>query len=160
MRPHAAELLRREVQAAELRRGGVEVEPAAHGVLDRLGLLEDLLEHVVRDSRPWSTSPASRSSTWTLWIDVPLVAVNHPQRVGREHGQFVVGQIDDLVGVAGQRRGVAGDEMLAVAHADAPAGCPAGRRSARRANRGRGSPGRRCPGVAPRPACTAATSGW
>ena len=34
------------------------------------------------------------------------------------HGQFVVGQVDDLVGVAGQRRGVAGDEVLAVADAD------------------------------------------
>ena len=33
------------------------------------------------------------------------------------HGQFVVGQVDDLVGVAGQRRGVAGDEMLALADA-------------------------------------------
>ena len=29
----------------------------------------------------------------------------------------MVGQIDDLVGVAGQRRGVAGDEVLAVADA-------------------------------------------
>ena len=116
--PHRAELLRREVQAAELGRGRVEVEPAAHGVLDRLGLLEDLLEHVVgvaaqvdvagleveRAGRGGRRGPESR------WID--------PQRVGREHGQLVVGQVDDLVGVAGQRRGVAGDEVLAVAHAD------------------------------------------
>ena len=29
----------------------------------------------------------------------------------------MIGQIDDLVGVAGQRRGVAGDEVLAVADA-------------------------------------------
>ena len=71
MRFTRAELLRREVQAAELGRGRVAVEPAAHGVLDRLGLLEDLLEHVVRDSRPRSTSPASKSSTWTLWLTWP-----------------------------------------------------------------------------------------
>ena len=38
--------------------------------------------------------------------------------VGRDHGQFVIGQIDDLVGVAGQRRGVAGHEMLVGPHAD------------------------------------------
>ena len=44
------ELLRREVQAAELRRGGVRVEPAAHGVFDRLGLFKDFLEHVVGEA--------------------------------------------------------------------------------------------------------------
>ena len=36
-----------EVQAAEVGGGVGVVEPAAHGVLERLGLLVDLLEHVV-----------------------------------------------------------------------------------------------------------------
>ncbi len=40
------------------------------------------------------------------------------ERVGRDHGEFMIGQVDDLVGVADQRRGVAGDEVLAVADAD------------------------------------------
>ena len=42
------QLLRREIQAAEHGRRLVAVEPAAHRVAHRLGLLEDLLEHVVR----------------------------------------------------------------------------------------------------------------
>ena len=51
-------------------------------------------------------------------VDLALIAMNHPQAVGRDDGQFVIGQIDDLVGVAGQGRGVAGHEMLAGADAD------------------------------------------
>ena len=43
----AAELLRVEVQAAEVSGGVGVVEPAAQGVLQRFGLLVDLLEHVV-----------------------------------------------------------------------------------------------------------------
>ena len=39
-----------EVQAAEVGGGVVVVEPAAHGVFERLGLLEDLLEHVVLEA--------------------------------------------------------------------------------------------------------------
>ena len=58
------------------------------------------------------------SSACTSCVHVPLVAMDHAQRVGRDDGHLVVGQIDDLVGVADQRRGVAGDEMLAVADAD------------------------------------------
>ena len=42
-----AQLLRVEVQAAEVGGGVGLVEPAAQGVLQRLGLLVDLLEHVV-----------------------------------------------------------------------------------------------------------------
>ena len=44
----AAELAVREVQAAEDRGGLGAAEPAAAGVDDRLGLLADLLDHVVR----------------------------------------------------------------------------------------------------------------
>ena len=58
------------------------------------------------------------SSTSIAMIDEPLIAVGHPQPVGREHRQLVIGHVDDFVGVAGQRRGVAGDEVLAAAHPD------------------------------------------
>ena len=112
-----AELLRREVQAAELGRGGVAVEPAAHGVLDRLGLLEDLLEHEVREAALGDVAGLEVEHVDAV-VDVALVAVDHAQAVGRDHRQLVVGQVDDLVGVAGQGRGVAGHEMLAGAHAD------------------------------------------
>ena len=92
------------------------VEPAAHGVFDRLGLLEDLLEHVVGEAALADVAGLEIQHVDAV-VDVALVAVDDPQRVGREHRQLMVGQVDDLVGVAGQRRGVAGDEMLARAHA-------------------------------------------
>ena len=44
--------------------------------------------------------------------------MDDPQPFGRDHRQLVVGQVDDLVGEAGHRRGVAGDEVFARAHAD------------------------------------------
>ena len=65
-----AELLRREVEAAELRRGGVAIEPAAHDVFDRLGLLEDLLEHEVVEAALGDVARL-KSSTWTLWLTWP-----------------------------------------------------------------------------------------
>ena len=43
--------------------------------------------------------------------------MDDPHRIGGEHGQLVIGQVDDLVGIARQRRGVAGHEVLAVADA-------------------------------------------
>ena len=53
-----------------------------------------------------------------MCVDVALIAMDDAQRVGGDHGELVIGQIDDLVGVADERRGVAGDEVLVVAHAD------------------------------------------
>src|SRR3979411_647492 len=41
------ELLVRHVEAAELRRSLVAKQSPTHGILDRCGLLEDLLEHEV-----------------------------------------------------------------------------------------------------------------
>ncbi len=46
-------------------------------------------------------------------VDQLLLAIDHPQTVGRDDGQFVIGQVDDPIGMSGQRRGVAGDPMLA-----------------------------------------------
>jgi len=40
-----AQFLRRQVQAAELRRAFLHVEAATHRILDGDGLLEDFLEH-------------------------------------------------------------------------------------------------------------------
>ena len=114
--PHRAKLLRREIQAAELGRRRVEIQPPAQGVLDRFGLLEDFLEHVVVVA---AGVDIARLQLQRLdpRIDVARVAVANPHLLRGEHGQLVVCQIDDLVGVAGQWRGVAGHEMLAVADA-------------------------------------------
>ncbi len=50
--------------------------------------------------------------------NVALVAIDHGQRFGGYDRQLMIGQVDDLIGVARQWRGVAGDQVLAVAHAD------------------------------------------
>ena len=47
-----------------------------------------------------------------------MVAVDHSEGVGREDRHLVVGQVHDPVGSSGQRRGVAGHEVLPLAHAD------------------------------------------
>ena len=92
-------------------------------------------------------------------LDLSLIAVDHAERVGREHRQLVVGEVDDLIGAAGQGRGVAGHEMLAGAHADDQrASQPRGQQHLRIVAKEDHQP------VGPlqlgqRP-CTAATSGW
>jgi hypothetical protein len=53
-----------------------------------------------------------------LVVDLPRVAMNHVHCFLRDHGQLVVGQVDDLIRAADQRRAIAGDEVLAVADAD------------------------------------------
>ena len=112
-----AKLLRRVVEAAELRRGGVAIEPASHDVFDRLGLLEDFLEHEVLEAALGDVAGLKIEHVNAV-VDVALVAMNDPQAVGGDDGQLVIGQIDDLVGETGQGRGVAGDEMFAGADAD------------------------------------------
>ncbi|MGC4001820.1 MAG: hypothetical protein QM811_01165 [Pirellulales bacterium] len=53
-----------------------------------------------------------------MTVTWPVVAMDDPQMIGRDDRQFVVGQIDDFFGVTDQRRRVAGQEVLAFAHAD------------------------------------------
>ena len=114
---HGAPLAGRDVEPAELGRGGVPVEPSPHGVFDRFGLLEDLLQHEVLETALGHVAGLKIQYVNAV-VDVALVAMDHPQTVRGDDGQLVLGQVDDLVGIAGQRRGVAGDEMLAGAHAD------------------------------------------
>ena len=45
------------VEAAELGGGFLEGKAAAHGVMDGFRLLEDFLEHVMRDTRPCPRPP-------------------------------------------------------------------------------------------------------
>ena len=83
----------------------------------RLRLLEDLLEHVVRIVAQLDLVALGLEQLHVV-VDVPVVAVHDANRPVGDHGDLVVGEVDDLVGVADQRRGVAGDEVLALADAD------------------------------------------
>ena len=125
---HMPQLLRREIQAAEHGRGFVAIEPAAHGVLQRLGLLEDLLEHVVRKAAQFDVAAADIQSLHVV-LHVAFVAVDDAQRVGRDHRQFVIGQVDDSCRCgrpAARRRWRRSARRR---RRRRPAGCPAARRS-------------------------------
>ena len=85
--------------------------------MHRFRLLENLLEHVVRKA---AQLDLRRVDVELLHVvpHVPFVAMNDANRVGRDDGQLMVGQVDDAIRVADERRAVAGDEVLAVADAD------------------------------------------
>ena len=105
--------------------GGVFIEPAPHRVFQRFRLLGDFLEHVMGEL----------SSIRMVGLDVQhfhavlnraLFTMNDAQRMGGDHGHFVVGQIDDLIGIAYQRRSIACQEVFSVTHADDERASPAG----------------------------------
>ena len=158
MRLTAAKLLRREVQAAELGGGVLVVQAAAHRVFERFGLLEDLLEHVVRKAAQLDVGRFDRQVVDAGARCGPCSRCVTSQRVGGDQGDLMIGQIDDLVGAAGQRRGVAGDEVLAVADADDQRAALPGGDDQRRDSRGTGSPGHRCRGACDSAVLTAASS--
>ena len=94
-----AELLGVEIEAAEVGAAIAVVEPAAHGVFQRFGLLVDLLEHVmlvlafVGIARIPVDLLNDRLDTDAMLIDnVPVVR--------SEHAHLTVAQVDDLLGVA------------------------------------------------------------
>ncbi len=58
--------------------------------------------------------------------NMPLVAMDHPELIGGYHGEFMLAQVDDPVGASGQRGGVAGQKVLAPAHADDQRAAPSG----------------------------------
>ena len=95
MRLTDPQLLRRKVQSAEHGRGFVQAQPAAHRIAHRFGLLEDFLEHVVRIAVELHVVGHDVQHAHVVG-DVPLIAIDHVQRVGRDDGQLVVGQVDDL----------------------------------------------------------------
>ena len=112
-----AQPLHVEVEAAEVGRAVGLVQPAAQGVLQRLGLFVDLLEHEMVEAarvlflgrrfqhRGRPASPSRRG-----WVeDAPVVR--------RQHAQLMVVQIDHLLGEAGEGAGVAGEEAFALAEA-------------------------------------------
>ncbi len=82
MRSASAELLGVEVQAAEVRGGVALVEPAAQGVLEGLGLLVDLLEHVVLVSAEVDVRRGSTSMSCDRGVDRLRVAVLQARHVG------------------------------------------------------------------------------
>ena len=114
---HPAELAGREVQAAELRRRLGAAEPAAAGVDDRLGLLANLLDHVMgvaaqldRVGLPVDPIDPRR--------DRPVLEVADLEVAGRQADDLAVLQERDPRRVRRDRHRVAGQQVLALAQAD------------------------------------------
>ena len=108
-----------EVQAAEVGgRVGV-VEPAAHRVLERLRLLVDLLEHVVREVALVRVAVAQEVAD-VVRRDIDRVEVLIADDVAGlvELTDLPVVEVDDLVGVAGEGAGVAGEKVAVLPDAD------------------------------------------
>ena len=115
--PHAAELAGREVQAAELSGRLGAAEPAAAGVDDRLGLLANLLDHVVgvaaqldRVGLPVDPIDPRRDRSVLEMADLE-VAVHQPD-------DLAVLQERDPRRMGRDRHRVAGQQVLAVAQPD------------------------------------------
>src|SRR5688572_25763254 len=88
----AQKLFVRHVESAELRGPLLAEETPAHAVLDRLGLLEDLLEHEMIEAAalylvqvPFDAVHASR--------ELPRAEVDHPVSVAREYGEVAIVEI-------------------------------------------------------------------
>ena len=114
---HLAQPARVDVEAAEVGGRVGLVEPAAQGVLDRLGLLVDLLEHVVFVDAPVRLGGLGFDRVQGRG-DALAVVVEHVPVVGGQDGQLVVLHVNDLVGLADQRGGVARQEVFVLADAD------------------------------------------
>ena len=85
--------------------------------VDCLGLLENFLEHVVRIAAELDLRRVDIEHLHVV-PHVAFIAMDDSDRLGGDHGDFIVGQVDDAIGVPDERRAVAGDEMFAVADAD------------------------------------------
>ena len=107
----------RKIQAAELRRAFLKVEPAAHRVLDRERLLKDFLEHVVGEIAQLRVAGAvidlaDFQALFVVGERFQPVAV----AVDRDHVE--VAQVGHGLRVGDDGRDVAGQEMFVRADAE------------------------------------------
>ena len=113
----AAQGAGREVQAAELGRPFVAAESAAAGVADGVGLLADLLEHVVGVLAQF-VAVGPPVDPVDPRRDRPALAVDDLEVIGCQADDLAVLQERDPRRVRRDGRRVAGEQMFAVAEAD------------------------------------------
>ena len=112
-----AKLLRAEIQTTEHGRGIVIVQASPHGIAKRLRLFVNLFEHVVGVTAEAHTIAILLQGLHCVF-DVSLIAMDHLERIAGNDCHFMIGQINDLFGVADHRCGIAGDKMFAFADPD------------------------------------------
>ena len=95
-------------------------EAAAHAVAQATGLVEDLLQHIVREAATVEHVKVHVDLS-DVNIHALVAQVDDPQRLSRmADGYLLVIDVDDVLGVFGDRRSIGSDEELAVVlrHAD------------------------------------------
>ena len=119
-----AQRLRVEVEAAQLRRAFLDVEPAADRVLHRERLLEDFLEHVVRKVAEVGVGrlEVDLADLQALFIMRERL---EPVTVAVDRHDIIVAQVGDGLRVSDDGRDVAGQEMARARRCRAPGGCRA-----------------------------------
>jgi hypothetical protein len=111
------QLVLRDVQPAQLREALLEQQAAAHRVLERLRLLEDLLEHEVVEAAALDLVEVPVDAV-DLLGHLARVEAHHLVAVARDHRQLAVLEVHHVARVGEDGAHVARHEVLAVAHAD------------------------------------------
>src|SRR5712692_4306332 len=106
-----AQLLRVEIESAEMGAGVGIVEPASHGVQERVGLLINLFEHVMLKFALVAV-PDIPIDLVDAGFNPSLLAVEDVPVVRSKHTHLVVFQIHYALGVADQGAGVAGEKIF------------------------------------------------
>ena len=108
-----AQLLRPEIKATEVGAAIFITEPAPHGILDRFGLLVDLLEHEMLELALIGVAriPVDLMNTR---IDMQAVVIDDMPFVWGKHAQLTILEINHLVGVPQKVAGIAGQELFAL----------------------------------------------
>ena len=111
---HRPQFRQRHVQTAEFGRGLLGVEPAPHRILDRARLLEDFLQHVVREH---AALGGFRAEFDPADLDGRCVGaeVLHLELFRRQRNHVVIVQVNHLARVRNDGGGVTGQEMFAFA---------------------------------------------
>jgi hypothetical protein len=115
--PDRQQLARAQLETAEMRGAELRIESALQRPRARLGLLVDLLQHEVRKRSPVVRFVTPRHLRRAL-LGRPVVERHGAVAVGLDGGELPVIEVDDLTRVAHERRGVRGDEHLALPDAD------------------------------------------
>src|SRR5262249_36761734 len=113
----AAQLSRADVEAAEMSRGVLVREPAAHGVFEGFGLLVNLFEHVVAEGALVGIS-GSRLDLMNGGVDARLIGVKYLPTLVSQRRELMIVEIDDLLRIGDEGRRVAGQKLLPLADAD------------------------------------------
>ncbi len=119
-----AQFRRRQVQAAEARRRFLVVDASAQGVLDGVRLLENFLEHEVREF-PALDFLGGELDLADLRADGQGLNRRDLKIVAGERDNFEIVEVDHAAGVRDDGANVAGQEILVASHAQQQGTAPA-----------------------------------